>query len=591
MIDNSSRSDERSEFQQIREELREIKLIIVGMANNRSPDSSSLYLGCQHCGKANHSSDRCFKLTGYPNRSGRQVKRQQQVNVLKVKSDDEESIVELNESEMNKIEAQIREENDYSVIRDELAFIPLTIGDKLKVHALVDSGANVTAIDRKLCVENDIPMYKKKRNLVGATNSFISLGIAQLKVSSGDITTKIEALVIDLVKQKFILGKRDFASFNIKLQGPTLTSRRAPHQMPTINSLEGMSDDSRAQKAIDSLVDRYQDVFGQHDFHVGSCRLIKCRITVEPYAKPITARPRRLSLALQEEEKEQVQQLLDFKLTRPSFSSWASGITFAVREGKMPRLCGDYRYLNQKTISDQYPIPNIENIILQFKGAEVYSTLDIVRGYNHIEIEEADRFLTAFTTNVGLYEWNRMPFGLENAPFIFQRLMDRLLKAHELYARANFDDIIIFSKNYSDHLDHIEAVFKTLIAFNIKLKQSKCQFIRDNITFCGYQVTKNRISRDSKFTEAITKIQRPSNVAELQSFLGLANYGSRFVSNFAALCKPLNSLRKKGTTWDWTSEHEEAFDKLKTILSQTPQLQRWPLIFSLCASECSLCVA
>lgn len=557
-------NEKSSEIQEMKNDIKEIKRLLMGLTSGFLQDTSSSQLNCNHCGKSNHSADRCFKIIGYPSR-----KAKQQVNTLKSTSDDEESIVELDEPAINRIEAKIKS-GSFATTLNSLVFLPIKINDQVEVEALIDSGANITAIDHQFCVDNDIMVEDKITNLTGATNSFESSGVARLNIKCGEFNTNIDAIVIRLAKQKFILGMNEFKYFGIKLVGPNLQARNQSRQVPVINSLD--LDSCEAKQQIDELVNKNSQAFGEHDFHVGNCKLIKCHIFVEKNAKPMSAKPRRLSLALQEEEKKQVQQLLGHKLIRPSFSSWASGITFAIRDGRTPRLCGDYRYLNKKTISDQYPIPNIENIILQFKGAKVYSTLDVVRGYNHIEIDSKDRYLTAFTTNIGLFEWNRMPFGLKNAPSIFQRLMDRVLKSHEAYAKAYFDDIIIFSKDVTSHLAHIESVFRTLIAFDIKLKRIKCQFLRESITFCGYLITRDKISRDSKFTEAIANIQRPSNVSELQSFLGLANYGGRFVANFADICKPLNSLRKKNTSWSWTQEHEESFNKLKKILCKAPKL-------------------
>jgi len=112
-----------------------------------------------------------------------------------------------------------------------------------------------------------------------------------------------------------------------------------------------------------------------------------------------------------------------------------------------------------------------------------------------------------------------MPFGLKNAPAIFQRLMDRILQNHGQYAKAYFDDIIIFSKNTAMHLCHIKSVFETLSAFNIKLKDSKCKLMSNSITFCAYKIQKNMISRDEKFVEAIARIEQPTNLSSRVSWV------------------------------------------------------------------------
>lgn len=551
----------RSEIQDFRNELKEIKLLINNFAKDRQSFSNT-GPKCTHCGKQNHQSDRCFKIIGYPSR--KKNEQTKQVNNL---SEEASSICELNDLEINKIEAKIHSDENYQD-KHELKFLRVSINDKLETLALIDSGSSVTAIDYKLCLKNNFQIERSTLTLAGATNIFESQGTTKIRLRNGCSEVELSAVVMNLVRQDIIIGTPDFKYFGIELTGPNLVSKLQSEQIPSINSVEI---EKQSSARLDVLRENYKKVFGQHNFHVGVCRLIKCRIILEPNAKPIEAKPRKLSLALQKEEERQVQELLKHKLIRNSFSSWASGVTFAVREGKMPRLCGDYRYLNLKTISDQYPIPNIENIILQFKGAKVYSTLDVVRGYNHIEIETQDRYLT-FTTNVGLFEWNRMPFGLKNAPSIFQRLMNRILQNHKGYAKAYFDDIVIFSQSIDDHLEHLKAVFETLIGFNIKLNKDKCKFMNEKVSFCGYQIAKDKIGRDYKYIEAIRQISKPTNLQELQSFLGLANYGSRFVQNYAELCKPLNNLRKKDATWLWKEEEDNAFRKLKEVLESCPKL-------------------
>lgn len=560
---DKSKETTQGEITSLKQDISELKSIVMSLATKMGVSmNEKARQQCQHCHKVNHASDRCFKVIGYPTR--KKENQLNQKNSDEVNNIDDEEVASLNEQEINKIETSTIDTELQNEI-NHLDFVELFIEDKIKVLALIDSGANISAIDQQICVDNNIPIVKRESKLIGATSKINSPGIANVRVKNGDKIVNIEAIVLDLARQKFILGRKQFHLFDIELKGPNIIKQNQTEQIPTINSVEELV-------LIEELNTKYKEAFGSHDFNVGLCNLVTCQIRLEGNTKPINSRPRRLSLALQKEEESQIQELLDNKLIRPSYSNWASGITFAIREGRRPRLCGDYRYLNQKTIPDCYPIPNIENILLQFKGATIYSTLDVVRGYNHIEIREQHRYLTAFTTNIGLFEWNRMPFGLKNAPAIFQRLMDRILKTHHDYCRVYFDDIIVYSNSISSHLIHLENIYKTLIKFKIKLKYSKCQFLKESVTFCGYQVNGNKITRDSKFLEAIQAIERPKDIKTLQSFLGLANYGRRFIANFADLSKPLNDLRKKNVQWKWENEHEKAFMNLKKLLIELPEL-------------------
>lgn len=293
---------------------------------------------------------------------------------------------------------------------------------------------------------------------------------------------------------------------------------------------------------------------------------------MRPGTAPFHVPARRLSLKLQEEEAKQIETLLKYKLIQPSFSEWAAGITFVCREGKSPRLCGDYRKLNDATISDRYPIPRIDFILDQLKGANVFSKLDLTRGYNNIGIRKEDRFKTAFITNVGLFEWCVVPFGLKNAPALFQRCMETIFKDCKDFVKVYFDDILIYSQNTAEHLNHLEGVYKLLLSYNLKLKPKKCLFLEKEINFCGYVITNGTVRRDATFVEAIDRVRVPTDVKELMSFMGLANYGRRFVENFAEIARPLNELRKKDMTYVWTPTHQASFDKLKQVLKDAPSL-------------------
>lgn len=403
-----------------------------------------------------------------------------------------------------------------------------------------------------------------------------------------------------LKAERFILGTQDFNKFGFSLQGEGLIPRNESEsvlglllpELLSINTIEAIntkdkliqSDSKEKPESLDSLktfesrekleilLKDNCTLFSSHDFDVGSNDLLACYIHLKPDAIPHSVPPRRLSLKLQEEEAKQIKTLLEHKLIEPSFSCWATGITFDCREGKTPRLCGDYRVLNSRTISDKYPIPRIDCIIMNLKDAKIYPKLDLTRWYNNIKIAEKDRYKTAFITNKGLYQWTRMPFGLKNSPAVFQRYMEIVISKCSAFAKVYFDDILIFSYTKEEHLKHLEATLKELERFNVKLKKQKCIFMTETFFFCGYVISNGSIRRDKSFFDAIDRIQCPSSIKDLYKFMGLANYGRNFVQNFAQIEKPLNQRRKKDVQYIWEPMHQECFDKLKDILKSAPTL-------------------
>ena len=193
--------------------------------------------------------------------------------------------------------------------------------------------------------------------------------------------------------------------------------------------------------------------------------------------------------------------------------------------GKL-RFCIDLRKLNTRTIKDAHSLPQIEETLDCLNGAEWFTSLELKSGYWQVEMEEESKALTAFTIRpLGFYECERMPFGLTNAPATFQRLMQSCLgNLHLQYCIIYLDDIIVFSKTLEEHLMRLQAVFEKLKKAELKLKPSKCQFLKQELTYLGHIISKNGIQTDSKKIEAIRKWPMPTNITEVQSFLGFTNY-------------------------------------------------------------------
>ncbi|GFT42757.1 retrovirus-related Pol polyprotein from transposon opus [Trichonephila clavipes] len=198
---------------------------------------------------------------------------------------------------------------------------------------------------------------------------------------------------------------------------------------------------------------------------------------------PISLRPYRNSQQESKEIQTQIEELLKAGFIRPSHSPYAAPVTLAYKkdEGKRSRLCIEYRKLNEITRKDSTPVPLIDFVIDNLTHAKFFSTLDLTSGYWHIKIHEKDAEKLAFTTNFGLYEWLRLPFGWKNSPAVFQRTIRQILQKYQLtFALNYFDDIIIFSQSWEEHLTHLDAIFQICKKKeNIKLKKSKCQFAQE----------------------------------------------------------------------------------------------------------------
>lgn len=338
------------------------------------------------------------------------------------------------------------------------------------------------------------------------------------------------------------------------------------------------------QEKARSLLGNYTSVFPAHDGDLGCTNLISHDIPLLDDI-PVRQRYRRIPPSDYEVVKQHIDQLLEAQIIRESSSPYASPIVLVRKKDGTLRMCVDYRQLNSKTRKDAFPLPRIEESLDALTNAQWFSTLDLASGYNQVPVAEPDRAKTAFCTPFGLFEWNRMPFGLCNAPGTFQRLMQRLFGDQQCRSLLLYlDDIVVFSSTVEQHLERLSVVLERLQSENLKVKLSKCAFFQRQVHYLGHVISDQGVSTDPSKVEVVANWQPPSTVSELRSFLGFASYYRRFVEGFAKLAAPLHKLvaelsnakprrTSKCVIGDrWTAECQQSFVALKTRLTTAPVL-------------------
>ncbi|KAL5549395.1 hypothetical protein UlMin_004626 [Ulmus minor] len=249
-------------------------------------------------------------------------------------------------------------------------------------------------------------------------------------------------------------------------------------------------------------------------------REIEFEIELLPGTSPISKAPYRMAPAELKELKEQLQELLDKKFIRPSYSPWGAPVLFVKKKDGTLRMCIDYRELNKVTIKNKYPLPRIDDLFDQLQGAAIFSKIDLRLGYHQLKIRESDVPKTAFRTRYGHYEFLVMPFGLTNAPAAFMDLMNRVFKEFlDKFVVIFIDDILIYSKTREDHEAHLELVLQRLKEHRLYAKFKKCEFWIEQVTFLGHVISKNGVSVDPFKVEAVSNWPRPTTVTEIRSFL------------------------------------------------------------------------
>jgi hypothetical protein len=223
------------------------------------------------------------------------------------------------------------------------------------------------------------------------------------------------------------------------------------------------------------------------------------------------------------ELKKQIEELLSKGFIRPSSSPWGAPTLFVDKNDGSRRMCVDYRSLNEVTIKNKYPLPRIEDLFDQMRGAKVFSKIDLRSGYHQLKIRMEDIPKTAFTSRYGLYEFTMMSFGLTNAPAYFMYLMNKVFMEYlDRFVVVFIDDILVFSRNEGEHEEHLRLVLQKLREHQLYAKFSKCDFWLKEVSFLGHVITDEGIAVDPSKVQDVLNWNPPKNVPEIRSFLGLA---------------------------------------------------------------------
>ena len=344
-----------------------------------------------------------------------------------------------------------------------------------------------------------------------------------------------------------------------------------PTQM--FNTVEGM------------IKEVFPQLLNKEDYKVGQAKNCTHEIRLKPGTTPIKHRVRRVPVHLRDELKACIDSMLERGIIRPSKSEWAAPLVLVRKKDGTLRVCVDYRDLNNATVKDAYPMPNIDDIIYRLYSLEIASTFDLVEGYNQVEMREEHKSICAFATDWGLFEPNVMTFGLTNAPATFQRMMNEVLGEEIDKCCLYLVDELVFSKSREAHFRDVYVVCFRLAAAGLRLKWEKCKIEQEEVEYLGHVITRGQIKPSPTKVQKILQFQLPASVKQLRGFLGLTGYFRKFIRNYSAIASPLyeatsvkdkdgkpiavGKRRSEKVRLELSEKATLAFEKLKNCLTTT----------------------
>lgn len=460
--------------------------------------------------------------------------------------------------------------------------------ESLPLVALVDSGADDNFIDANIVSQANIPLepLNSPRD-VNALNGerlacITHVTIPLTLVLSGNHREEIRFLVLPSPHAPLVLGLPWLKMHNPHIDW--VTNRISSWSIfchsnclqSAITSSQGPSD-LPSPPDLSAVPVEYHDlgeVFSkQRAQSLPPHRPYDCAIDLLPGAPLPTSRLYKLSRPEREAMEIYIKDSLAAGLIRPSSSPVGAGFFFVDKRDKTLRPCIDYRGLNEITVKNKYPLPLIDSAFEPLHQATVFTKLDLRNAYHLVRIRQGDEWKTAFNTPLGHFEYLVMPFGLTNAPAVFQALVNDVLRDMlNKFVYVYLDDILIFSKNLQEHVQHVRLVLQRLLENRLYVKAEKCEFHATSVRFLGFVIEQGQIKADPEKVKSVAEWPKPETRKQLQRFLGFANFYRRFIKDYSKKAAPLTQLTSTRVPFRWSSEAEEAFCNLKTMFSSAPVL-------------------
>uniref|UniRef100_A0A3P9MCB8 Gypsy retrotransposon integrase-like protein 1 n=1 Tax=Oryzias latipes TaxID=8090 RepID=A0A3P9MCB8_ORYLA len=426
------------------------------------------------------------------------------------------------------------------------------------VKMLIDSGASCNIVTE--CI---FQLLKSKSNIelqnpvkkvypFGSKKALHVKGVFSATFRANEMSEAVTALIqVVQEAQICVLGRQTAMKLGLLHIGP----------FEQVNSVQ--------QKDVAIFTSEFEHKYKDCFQGLGKLKDFQLKLHIDKSVQPVAQPVRRVPFSLRKQVEEKLKQLEDAdvieRVNGPT--PWVSPLV-VVHGKKEPRLCVDMRRANEAIIRERHPIPIIDEILENMTGATMFSKLDLKWGYHQIELEPESRSITTFVTHTGLWRYKRLMFGISSAPEIYQHIIGQVLQGIPGVHNIS-DDIIVSGETMQQHDERLHQVLQRLKENHLTVNRKKCQFQMTQLEFMGHVLSKNGIGAAQSKIEAVENTRRPTNAAEVRSFLGLVNYCGRFIPDLATTSEPLRKLTRQSYKWTWGSEQESAFVELKRQLTSS----------------------
>ena len=455
--------------------------------------------------------------------------------------------------------------------------VPLFLKSKLKIPAesevviSINSDADPRAT-YLLEPSTDLPVLVARTVLQGTSSPQVSLMNCSNETISllngthiGTLQPLMEEEIISLSKNQ----DNGIKVRSVKLE-PGKSDELPEHLIDLFNKASADLDEFEKGKLKETLIE-FQDVFATSEYDLGNFSALYHHIDTGD-ARPIKLPLRRTPIHFIQEEDEILRKMLMAGVIQPSTSCWAAAPVLIRKKDGSVRWCLDYRRINEVTKKDVFPLPIMSECMDALDNNVWFSKLDANSAYWQIPVHPDSKEKTAFRTRQGLFEFNKLPFGLSNSPSTYCRAMNLVLRGlNWKIVLAFLDDLCVLGRSTEEHLKNLREVFGRLRDFQLKLKPKKCALFEKEVDFLGRKVSAQGVTLTDVSIETVKEWNRPESIKDVQRFLGFANFHRSFIKNFSQLTKPLHWVfRNKSFLWE--EEQETAFSKVKDALISSPVL-------------------